>query len=390
MNNGGLSWIYKTNDGGLTWFYVRQESESLSRLAGFKTIYAVGGNGLILKTDLLQIPKVPGYIYGPDKSCIDTKSTYFTGSITGMQAVTYTWTLTSGGTHSYTANSDTVTWTSAGIHKISVSASNACGVSAPREIVVDVTSFQPTITVQDSILTATEGLTYQWYRYGIPVSSTQGGNSKMLVARTSGSYTVTVKSTYGCTATTAALIYAVPVSKYLLAFSASLNQSKTVDLNWLTAFESVTRSFIVERREPNGTFKLIDSVKAVNRNTAQQPYLAQDKNPINGINYYRLRINYINGNTAVSDTVSVLLNLKDQPTVHPNPVRGPSFTVVQGKEPILQLVIYDSWLRKVRTLVNSSGLVTITVSSNDLQNGLYYVEVYTTKATYTQKVIITR
>jgi len=203
-NNGGVSWIYGTKDGGASWSLVRQVNEDVSRMDGFKTVYVAGGNGLILKTDAIKKPGIPGYIYGPDKACVNDKSSFITGSLTG---VNYSWSLSGGGSNVFTANKDTVLWTSPGLHELSVSVFNSCDVSPVRIITTDVILFEPTIIVQDSVLTATEGLTYQWYRNNIAIAAAQGGTSRIIIARLTGSYTVKVKSFYGCTVMSAAIIY---------------------------------------------------------------------------------------------------------------------------------------------------------------------------------------
>ncbi len=211
-NNGGITWIYKTIDGGLSWSYLREESQNLSKISGFKTLYITGGSGLILRTDMPQKPGIPGYISGPDKSCINETSAFSVGAMAGVE---YTWTLTNGGTNKYTANKDTVFWSEPGLHTLSVYVSNTCGVSPSRLITTEAIVFEPTIKVQDTVLTATEGLAYQWYRNGGYIQPSEGGNSKSIIAKLSGSYTVDVKSYYGCTVTTPAAILSVPVIKQL-------------------------------------------------------------------------------------------------------------------------------------------------------------------------------
>ncbi len=204
-NGSSLLWMYKTKNGGVSWQLERVESEKLSYFSGFSTLYIVGGGGIILKTDKSKLPTAPGYIYGPDKACINNKSAFITGSIPG---VTYNWSLSGGGVDKPIANKDTVLWNAAGQYTLTMSVSNACGISQSRQTIIDVASFQPIITVVDSVLTATEGLTYQWYRSGIPISASQGGTSRSIIGRLAGSYTVQVKGYYGCTIVSPAVTYA--------------------------------------------------------------------------------------------------------------------------------------------------------------------------------------
>ena len=202
---GGISAIYKTTNGGFNWSLITQPNENCSRLAGFKTIYTAGGNGLILRTDTLQKPTLPGYITGPDKACLGTKSNYITGV---RAAVNYNWSLSGGGINSYSNNKDTVLWNNSGVYTLSLSVSNACGTSPVRTITTSTILFQPVITVVDSVLSVTPGVTYQWYLNSSPISVADGGTSVSIIAHIPGYYTVQVKSDYGCTVTTPAVNYA--------------------------------------------------------------------------------------------------------------------------------------------------------------------------------------
>lgn len=208
--SSGASLIYKTTNAGASWYIVNEFHENAFRLGGFKTIYTAGGNGLIVKTDTLQKPGIPGYINGPVKACVGDRSAFVTGNMTGMN---FNWTLSGGGSNVFNSNKDSVLWNTAGIHTLSVTASNACGTGPARQTIVDVIFFQPLITVEDSVLTATEGLSYEWFRNGNAIPVLDGGHNRSIIGRNSGSYTVKVKSFYGCMVTTPALAYTATVVK---------------------------------------------------------------------------------------------------------------------------------------------------------------------------------
>jgi len=209
-SDNGHSIIYKTINGGLSWFEFTEQGENLSHFAGINQPYLTGGNGLILKMEKLQKPTLAGYISGPDSACVNTKSSYITGPMTG---VTYNWALTGGGTNVYLANRDTVLWNTVGTYTLSLSVSNACGTSEPRSLSIETSLFQPVISVQDSVLTAPEGLSYQWFRNSGFILEAQGGTAQSITVSTAGSYTVMVKSKYGCTVTTPAVYYSGAASK---------------------------------------------------------------------------------------------------------------------------------------------------------------------------------
>ncbi|MEO6358661.1 MAG: YCF48-related protein [Ferruginibacter sp.] len=242
-NGGGYSSIYKTTNGGLSWIILSQVPGVISKIDGFKTLYAAGADGIVLKTDTDHKPVMPGYLYGPDSACIDSKSLFTTGTMT---EVNYNWSLTEGGITSVNVNMDTVLWNGAGLHTLSLSVSNACGVSPARIISTDVILFKPVITMQDSLLTATEGVSYQWYSNGYPISTVSGGQAKSIVVDASSSYSVDVKSPYGCIERSPAVLYSATVVKSLCpGYSTSLVAAFFADsFQWQmddgTGFKNIT------------------------------------------------------------------------------------------------------------------------------------------------------
>jgi len=211
-SNDGISWIYQTSDGGLSWRYVRTESEDLSHITGFSTLYMSGGNGMVLKSGKNQRPVLPGYIYGLDSACVNRSNLFTTGPMSG---VSYNWSLSGGGVSKPSTNTDSVYFNTPGTYALSLSVSNACGTSATRTFTSTAVVFAPLITTQDSILIATEGLSYQWLRNGGYILAAQGGNARRFVPTLSGSYSVIVQSKYGCSETSPAIPFSLNKQRLL-------------------------------------------------------------------------------------------------------------------------------------------------------------------------------
>lgn len=205
-NYGGTGVIYQTIDTGKTWTSVLQPDEPHT-ISGNKKDFIITGNfGTILKNDIEPAP-VTGYISGPTKACLNDTKIYSTARI---NANTYQWQLSEGGTSSIANNFDSILWTTAGLHTLNLTAINNCGIGEKRQIIVDVAAFNPMITQADSVLTASEGTSYQWYRNNILIPASAGGRSRSIVARQSGTFTVTVTSVYGCSRTTSPYAYNTP------------------------------------------------------------------------------------------------------------------------------------------------------------------------------------
>lgn len=200
-NNGGLSNFYVTKDRGNSWQFLRQESEDLTGVQGFSTVYFIGKRGLLLKTEKLTRPALAGYIAGRDSSCVNATSSYQLPDVPGLN---YSWSLSGGGTHHGEAFKDTVSWTQTGVHQLSVVASNACGQTPPRVLPVTIIEYLPSVTkTSDTVLTASPGLHYQWKKDGVLIPGYQGGTKQSLLVRSSGLYAVEVTNNLGCTSLSA-------------------------------------------------------------------------------------------------------------------------------------------------------------------------------------------
>ncbi|MEJ0102380.1 MAG: hypothetical protein WDO19_07450 [Bacteroidota bacterium] len=65
--------------------------------------------------------------------------------------------------------------------------------------------------------------------------------------------------------------------------------NNTTQLNWSTETEENTSSFIIERSTDGTTFTAIGKVNATGNSSSAKNYSASDKQPADGINYYRLK-----------------------------------------------------------------------------------------------------
>lgn len=99
----------------------------------------------------------------------------------------------------------------------------------------------------------------------------------------------------------------VPLPLELLNFDAKYN-NKTVDLKWITASEKNNDYFTVERTKDGKLFNEIAIVKGAGNSTSIHNYVAEDKNPANGISFYRLKQTDFNSSFSYSNLVAVEIN----------------------------------------------------------------------------------
>jgi Concanavalin A-like lectin/glucanases superfamily/MBG domain/CARDB/PKD-like domain/Secretion system C-terminal sorting domain len=150
-----------------------------------------------------RVPEVGYTITGITPTCAGNQT--YTVSTT-EPGVTYTWSVSGGGTITPNGASATINWTTAGLHTISVFATNSCGNGTAKTLDVRVFETAPTlipaITVNNRTLTATAAtiaqgvLAYIWFKDGVVIAG-QTGQSYNVPNTDSGSYTVAYMNTCG-------------------------------------------------------------------------------------------------------------------------------------------------------------------------------------------------
>lgn len=113
---------------------------------------------------------------------------------------------------------------------------------------------------------------------------------------------------------------ALPVD--LVSFTAVPNEKK-VDLKWTTATELNNDFFTVERTLDGEIFETVAVVNGAGNTSNQSNYTCEDRNPYNGLSYYRLTQTDYDGKSKSYDLVSVNFEQSNQPEDHfsifPNP-----------------------------------------------------------------------
>ncbi len=179
----------------------------------------------------------------------------------------------------------------------------------------------PAITCAGSTVTlfsnTTGGSGSDTYEWSGPLGFWSASKDAILTPATSannGYYTVTVTASNGCKNTRVMYLdfnsctYFVVLTVSLLEFTAEKTESTSL-LNWQTANENRSESFLVERSINGVDWATIGYVQASGNSTKVTPYEFTDKNPANGINYYRLKMLEEGGSYQYS-AVKVLVFVK--------------------------------------------------------------------------------
>jgi len=114
----------------------------------------------------------------------------------------------------------------------------------------------------------------------------------------------------------------LPVS--ITQFSASISD-KIVLLKWQTSSEQNNLGFYIERSKDGNNWKELSFIQGQGNSSTINNYSSQDINPIEGINYYRLRQVDVDGIFKYSITVSATINAQNLFVVYPDPVKNKLF-----------------------------------------------------------------
>jgi uncharacterized repeat protein (TIGR03803 family) len=123
----------------------------------------------------------------------------------------------------------------------------------------------------------------------------------------------------------------------LINFTAQ-KQNQAVKLNWQTANENNLANFILLRSTDNNNWQPLATLNA--RNTAgTNNYSFTDATPVNGDNYYRIKMTDTDGHVTYSKIETVNFSKPTQQTIQPNPTSD--FVIVKGLMGYKQLQILD-------------------------------------------------
>lgn len=170
-----------------------------------------------------------------------------------------------------------------------------------------------------------------------------------------------------------------PLAVSLLYLKAKLADHQTL-LNWATATESGNDHFEIERSANGRDFEFLSSVPGAGNSNGIQYYAYTDKNPMAGINYYRLKQVDNNSHFTYSSVVTVNagINPGQFMTVYPNPASGNiklSFTLLKNQECLLQITDMSGKLLQNKSIRCVAGLNEMELNIASLPAGFYTISI---------------
>jgi hypothetical protein len=256
----------------------------------------------------------------------------------------------------------------------SSTAANMTGLQAP---------YWAQLTKTGSVYTAAvspDGL--NWTRIGNPIDLGFGANASTAYA---GLAITSNNNTILSTATADNFQQNTILPITLTSFTGR-DMGQYIALAWTTAMEENVDHFEVERSADGATFSTLTTVKAVGNSSLPENYNAQDNSPNDGLNYYRLKMVDMSGKFSYSPVILVRFGKTGAPLLFPNPTTS-FFTIVAGQDPITEVDVIDPTGRKILQLMNGAASATLTVQSEGLARGIYFVQMTTASGgKYLQKI----
>ncbi|WP_461488271.1 T9SS type A sorting domain-containing protein [Pontibacter sp. HJ8] len=184
----------------------------------------------------------------------------------------------------------------------------------------------------------------------------------------------------------------VPLPVELVYFTATVRDNQ-VTLQWLTASEQNNDRFEIERSSDAKSFEKVGTVKGIGNSSVENRYAFQDKAPVNGTVYYRLKQVDLDGAFAYSKVIAVSAKgLASELTtqVYPNPftdIIKVTLTAPQTQQ--AELFLFDINGKQVlrKTLELEAGANALELSLQQLNSGMYILKIVGSGMESTTKII---
>lgn len=160
----------------------------------------------------------------------------------------------------------------------------------------------------------------------------------------------------------------------LLNYNVTLQNTGVVNLQWQTASETDNKEFIISRSVDGQQFNVVGKVVSFGNTTTGNNYVFYDKQPVNGINYYRLEQQDFNGKITDLGVRVVNVSLTDNKVkIYPNPTQDIiNVEFVAGLYNQIQLT--DSNGKILKQISLDSSLTKTTISLNNIASGIYLLK----------------
>ena len=172
----------------------------------------------------------------------------------------------------------------------------------------------------------------------------------------------------------------LPVS--LLAFTA-IPSANRINVKWETTNEQLLRVYEIEKSANGIDFIKLNSVRAFNN--ALNNYTTVDISPIDGWNYYRLKLIDNRNHISYSYIIKVWIGKTNKLLVYPNPAQKEIYLNLPGSRSNSDIVVVNSVGQVVKQL--SASDLSLTVNIESLSKAVYWIKVFKDQQLFIQRFI---
>ncbi len=178
--------------------------------------------------------------------------------------------------------------------------------------------------------------------------------------------------------------YLLPVE--LLTFNAKLKDN-VVELNWITKSEKNNDFFVIEKSVDGNDFQEIEKIQGAGNSNNTLSYLAFDRNPLQGINYYRLKQYDYDGKSFTSDiiTVNFLNDIQNQDFVSELIINDNKISINLTYPQEVKFQLIDITGKTILSQTDNRSLMNIDITN--LAKGLYFIKISSNTQVFNYKFI---
>ncbi len=163
--------------------------------------------------------------------------------------------------------------------------------------------------------------------------------------------------------------------------------NNTVKLNWSTEQELNSKEFVVEKSIDGRNWNTLSIITAIGNSALKNHYGSVDNNPVNGINYYRLKIVDRDEHSVLSSVKTVLFSNKYQVIVAPNPATD-FINILIAKNNSLPVSISISSINGKIIYQEKTSNASTQINTSLFAKGVYLVKIVDENNTEIRKIII--
>jgi len=189
-----------------------------------------------------------------------------------------------------------------------------------------------------------------------------------------------------------ASLASTPLPIELTYFRAEV-RGEQVSINWATSSEVNTDYFVIEKSQDNKTYTEVGRVKAAGFSNEVIDYEVLDKNPWNGISYYRLKEIDLDGNTYHFPPVKIEYDGITQLSLYPNPIpkqTSLNISFNSKRDSQIKLMLIDAQGRSILSSTESvlRGINAIQLNPHFLRSGPYNLIIISGTQYYRMGVVV--